>query len=316
LDLQSGISGSVREKITVRPMTAAVGAEIGGISLAQPLSIEARKTLIDSLNQWGVIAIRGQSIGIEELKRFGEALGPTTLAHPHADGMQGHSGVWERTVDEYKHRLQEDKEAMITRRPPKDYKGWHIDLSYVVNPVRYSVLHGVEIPDFGGDTVFCSLRYAYAALAPQIRAFLDTLSAVHQSDDHYSIQGRPRRANIPIKSYASIHPLVRIHPETGARVLFFNPGAITHFPGLKEREGKWLFDFLSAEICRIEYMVRIRWEPGTVLVWDNQQLVHAGPADYQFMDARRTVRRVTVKGERPIGASGFVSESLEGDPWE
>jgi taurine dioxygenase len=104
-----------------------------------------------------------------------------------------------------------------------------------------------------------------------------------------------------------------VHPETGEKVLFFNPGVITHIVGLKERESQALIELLFGEVTRPEYAVRFRWAPKSLVVWDNQAVAHAGPIDYAHFDLPRVVRRITVAGELPKGVDGFVSRALEGE---
>ena len=106
---------------------------------------------------------------------------------------------------------------------------------------------------------------------------------------------------------------MRLHPETGERILFFNAGTITHFSGLKERENRFLLDLLFHEISRPEYQVRFRWQPKSLVVWDNAAVSHAGPIDYAQFSLGRRVRRITVAGDLPEGVDGFRSQPLEGE---
>ncbi|MCY1246348.1 Taurine catabolism dioxygenase TauD, TfdA family [compost metagenome] len=113
--------------------------------------------------------------------------------------------------------------------------------------------------------------------------------------------------------FVSLHPLIRIHPETGEKVLFVNPGTTSHIVGLKEPESQGLLDILVNEIMRPEYQVRFHWSPHSLVLWDNQAVAHAGPIDYAHFDLPRVVRRITVAGELPQGPDGFRSQPLEGE---
>jgi alpha-ketoglutarate-dependent sulfate ester dioxygenase len=174
------------------------------------------------------------------------------------------------------------------------------------------VLYGVEIPPYGGDTLFSNLIEAYRGLSPPIRTLIDGLQAVHRTGD--SDSGRkPRRDGRSSGPFASLHPLVRVHPETGEKLLFLNPGTTSHIVGLKERESQALIDLLYGELTRPEYQVRFHWRPKSLVVWDNQAVAHAGPIDYAHFDLPRAVRRITVAGEPPKGPDGFASRPIEGE---
>src|SRR5262249_46402084 len=113
--------------------------------------------------------------------------------------------------------------------------------------------------------------------------------------------------------FVSLHPLVRLHPETGEKLLFLNPGTTSHIVGLKEPESQALLDLLNSELTRPEYTVRFRWAPKSLGVGDNQAVAQAGPIDYAQLDLPRVVRRITVAGDLPQGPDGFRSRPLEGE---
>ena len=300
-------------RIIVEPVTPLIGAEISGVDLRQPLDQAALEEIHAALMQWRVIFFRDQDISNEQLKAFGRAFGPLTPAHPISNGLEQHPEIWERAADEYRTRRTRSDTRPPGRQPPRDYKGWHIDITFVANPNRYSILHGVSIPPYGGDTLFANLAAAYEGLSPKIRALIDDLQAVHQTSGYDSETREPRRDGRSTGPFVSLHPLVRIHPETGERILFFNPGTVTHVVGLKERESQALLDLLFHEVTRPEYAVRFRWAPKSLVVWDNQAVAHAGPIDYAHFDLPRVVRRITVAGELPVGPDGFTSRPLEGE---
>jgi len=302
------------DRITVTPVTPVIGAEISGVDLSRPLDAETFAEVRKAINHWRVIFFRDQDLSNEALKAFGRQFGPLTPAHPIADGLEEHPEIWERQIDEYRTRRARNETLPPGREPPRDYKGWHIDITFVANPNSYSVLYGAVIPPYGGDTLFSNLVLAYEGLSPQIRDLVDGLQAVHRTSG-YDFQGaRPaRRDGRQPGPFVSLHPLVRLHPETGEKVLFMNPGTISHIVGLKERESHALLDLLYGEITRPEYQVRFHWRPGSLVVWDNSAVAHAGPIDYAHFELPRAVRRVTVAGELPKGPHGFVSRPLEGE---
>jgi len=111
----------------------------------------------------------------------------------------------------------------------------------------------------------------------------------------------------------AVHPLVRVHPETGEKALFLNPGVVSHIVGLRAHESQKLLEVLIEEVTRARYHVRFHWEPHSIAFWDNRCLAHVGPVDYDFFDFPRTVNRVTLTGDLPVGPDGFVSHPLEGE---
>ncbi|MDB5711394.1 MAG: taurine dioxygenase [Sphingomonas bacterium] len=299
--------------ITVDPVTPTIGAEISGIDLRQPITPEIAADIQKALHDWRVVFFRDQDISNDQLKAFGRAFGPLTPAHPISEGLEDHPEIWERTVDEYRTRRERNTSLPPGREPPRDYKGWHIDITFVANPNRYSILHGVEIPPYGGDTLFTNLIAAYEGLSAPIRTLIDGLQAVHRTTDYDGGNRGPRKDGRSTGPFVALHPLVRIHPETGEKLLFLNPGTISHIVGLKEPESKALLDLLFYEATRPEYQVRFHWRPKSLVVWDNQAVAHAGPIDYAQFDLPRAVRRITVAGELTRGAEGFVSRQLEGE---
>jgi len=301
-----------RTTIQIRPLTPVIGAEISGIDLRRPLDDATVAALKEAIHKWRVLFFRNQPITDAQQLAFGRAFGPLTPAHPIAEGLAEHPEIWERKAEEYRTRRAEVK--IPTERPRRDNKGWHIDITFVANPNRYSILRGVEIPPYGGDTLFSNLVLAYEGLSEPIRKLIDPLKAVHGNGGYDSIgTGRIRRDGRKAGPFVSLHPLVRIHPETGEKVLFVNPGTTSHIVGLKEPESRGILDILINEITRPEYQVRFHWSPHSLVLWDNQAVAHAGPIDYTHFELPRVVRRITVAGELPQGPDGFRSQPLEGE---
>jgi taurine dioxygenase len=303
-------------RIKVAPVTPVIGAEISGVDLRQPLDPHAVEDIKKALRQWRVVFFRDQDITNDQLKAFGRAFGPLTPAHPISEGLPDHPEIWERTIEDYRVRRKDNDTRPPSATPPRDYKGWHIDITFVANPNKYSILHGAEIPPYGGDTLFSSLVAAYENLSPPIRTLIDGLQAVHRTSNYDGAQGRARQDRRNTGPFVSLHPLVRVHPDTGEKLVFFNAGTTSHIVGLKQLESEALLDLLYHEVTRPEYGVRFRWSPKALVVWDNQAVTHAGPIDYAHFDLARVVRRITVAGELPRGPDGFVSKPLEGELFE
>lgn len=301
-------------KILIEPVTPVIGAEIGGVDLSQPLDPATTQEIHAALLKWRVLFFRDQELSNEALKAFGRTLGPLTPAHPIAEGLYDHPEIWERRVDEYRVRRIENDNLAPGARRPRDYKGWHIDITFVANPTSITLLRGVEIPDFGGDTLFADLGGLYETLSPALQGFLDGLRAIHARDD--GADGRPPRPRTDGRQpgpFASLHPLVRVHPETGKKVLFLS-GFIRRIENLRSSESVALLDYLNAELAgRAELHARFRWTPNSLAVWDNRAVAHAGPVDGKLIAGERLVHRTTVAGDLPKGPDGFVSRPLVGE---
>lgn len=291
-------------------VTSVIGAEVEGVDLSRPLDAATIAAVKQAVLEHKVLIFRDQKITDEDHLRFSRYFGPLTPAHPISAGLERHPEIWERGAQEYRDRLtkkiagQDDPAA----KPPREREGWHIDITFVANPNHYSILRGVEIPEYGGDTLFADLEAVYDTLSPTFQKLLDGLQAVHGLGE-YDAGGEERRV-----AYKALHPLVRIHPETGRKSLFLNVGITSRIVGLSGGESRALLDYLKSEIVtRADCQVRVRWHPDTLVIWDNRATSHAGPIDYAHFEQRRVVRRTTVAGDLPVGADGFVSRALEGD---
>ena len=137
--------------VVIEPVTPTIGAEISGIDLSQPLGAATVAAIQQALHRWRVVFFRDQHLSNDQLKAFGRSFGPLTPAHPIADGLEDHPEIWERAINEYRTRRAANDIRTPSARPPRDYKGWHIDITFVANPNRYSILYGVQIPPYGGD---------------------------------------------------------------------------------------------------------------------------------------------------------------------
>jgi alpha-ketoglutarate-dependent sulfate ester dioxygenase len=208
-------------------------------------------------------------------------------------------------------------------------RGWHIDITFVANPAAISVLRGVEVPSQGGDTAFADLQALYNGLSAPLRGLVDGLKSIHVRDDAGNGVIRPPRYDgRPTGPFAALHPLVRVHPETGRKSLFLSSGFVKAIDGLHPSESATLLDYLNEELAgRPDLQVRFRWSPGAIVVWDNRSTSHFGPIDGPQVKQQRIVHRTTVGGDLPVGPGGFVSRPLAGElfgaisraravPWE
>ena len=270
--------------LTIRRVAGALGAEISGVDLAQDLPDGVVAEIRAALVEHQVIFFRDQDLSPARQVAFGRRFGPLNI-HPYVRGMEGYPEVME-----------------IIKEPGDRTNfggGWHSDTSCLERPAIGSILHAIELPEWGGDTLFSSQVAAYEALSPGMKATLEGLRAVHSAGREYSAQGHSaqKRSSMSVAEAEGavgefIHPVVLAHPESGRKALYVNPAFTMRFEGWTKRESRPLLDFLF-EHCRYEgYTCRFAWKPGSVAFWDNRQVWHFALNDYPGQ--RRHMRRVTV----------------------
>lgn len=274
-------------RIRVRPIAGALGAEIEGVDLAQPLDeatvAEIRLALLDHL----VIFLRDQELTPEQLKRFGGHFG-AFHTHAYVKGLDGHP------------------EIMVVAKEGADrfnFGGeWHSDVTFEERPPLGSILYAKEVPDYGGDTLFANMYLAYETLSPGLRRMLAPLTGVSSSrkadasatrEDRRSSDGR---ADAPEVLEAE-HPVVRTHPETGRKALYVNVGHTVRFKGMTAAESAPILEYLFRHIERPEFHCRFRWSEGAMALWDNRCTQHYPVNDYHGF--RRVMHRITLRGDRP-----------------
>jgi taurine dioxygenase len=294
--------------IEVLPVAGHIGAEIRGVDLRRALAPQDVKAIREALLKWKVIFFRDQPLSHEQHVAFTRQFGEPTVGHPVYGYVEDHPQIY--SVG--RNRLQSRHEGEQLIRP---WTGWHTDVTAAVNPPAASILRGVVIPPYGGDTQWTNLVEAYAGLSPTLRGFVDTLRGIHQftPPEGQSATEEFLRKN-RARPLVSEHPLVRVHPVSGERALYVSPQFLQRVTGLKPRESRQLLDLLFEHVVRPEYTVRFRWEAGSIAFWDNYTTAHLAPRDIFALDFDRQLFRVTLKGEVPVGVDGRASTAIEGEP--
>jgi taurine dioxygenase len=303
--------------ITVRRVAGHIGADISGVDLSEPLDERGIQQITDALHRYKVIFFRGQRLDHAAQIAFGRQFGELTYAHPHDDAPpEGHPEIFTVDPDRYNKRYGEGYVKETKRRQYSYFTGWHTDVTAAVNPPAASILRAETVPEFGGDTSWTNLVSAYEGLSAPVKAFVDTLRAEHRYGGSEKPSGGGAYAQrVNDNLLVAIHPVVRVHPVTGERAVFVNPGFTSHIVDVTARESKAILDLLYSEITRPEYTVRLRWEPGTVAFWDNRATAHLAPRDIEHLDVKRTLHRITLIGDRPVGPDGRESELVSGRPF-
>ena len=278
------------DRIRVSPLAPALGAEVAGVDLSQPVddaaADEIRRAFADHL----VLFFRGQEITPAQQVAFAGLFGPVGT-YPFAAPIAEHPQV-----------------IAIVKEPHQttNFGGlWHTDTPYLERPSLGSVLYAREVPEYGGDTIWANGYRAWETLSQGLRVVLEPLRAVQSAArnkaklraDHLK-DGSMRGHNLEEMDLRQAeHPVARTHPVTGRKALYLSPAHTVNFVGWSEAESAPLLDYLFDQITAEENTCRFRWTKGTVAVWDNRCSLHYPLNDYH--GHRREMHRVTIDGERP-----------------
>lgn len=290
------------KNIEAIPLAAAMGAEIRGVQIGN-IDDETFAEIEHALFRHKMIYFRDQSITHGDQEGFASRFGPFA-EDAYTKGVEGHENV-QPVIKE-----ADASAAMIFG------SGWHTDSPFLSHPPAISLLRGVDIPPYGGDTQWANSALAYAMLSDKMKSIVDSLN-VHMSmknvlaiaqqtmkpDD--SALGRlaatkdmgPLSEDMAKKVRGSFHPLVRTHPKSGERSLYCDKTYAVGFEGMNEEESRPILQFLSDHITQPAFTCRLRWEPKTIVIWDNRLCVHQAFNDYDGF--RREMYRCTIAGESP-----------------
>ena len=271
----------------VKPLSGAVGAVLSGIDISEELSADAIAEIRQAWLEHLVIFFRDQQLSDERLMAFGRRFGDLYL-HPNLAKKGPNPEV-----------IHVVKEPDATRVVGAE---WHTDTAHVECPPMGAILHALEVPPRGGDTLFANQYLAYEALSDGLKAALDGMKAVHNdsrvagpnANKGRSTQTRDDEEWTPTEN---AHPVIRTHPETGRKALFVNVASAHKFEGMRRAESAALLQYLFKHATRPEFTCRFNWEPGSVAFWDNRCLKHIAVNDYQ--GHRRDMRRVQLVGDKP-----------------
>ena len=274
--------------IRVTPIAGALGAEIDGVDLSRPLdtgSIRAiRQALLDHL----VVFFRDQELTPSQYMAFAERFG-APVEYPMISGIEGYPFIIE---------IVKEADQKV------NFGGiWHADTTYLERPAMGAMLHALEVPPHGGDTIWANQYLAYETLSEPLRRFLDGITVINSSakadvsktrEDMIEQEGR----TAPRPEFLSEHPAVRTHPETGRRSLFLNTAHTSHFKGMTEEESAPILQYLFQHQVRPEFTCRFSWRKGSLAFWDNRCTQHNPINDYHGY--RRVMRRISLAGGRPV----------------
>jgi taurine dioxygenase len=272
-------------KLQIRRVGYALGAEVTGLDLREPIGASAIAEIRAAWLEHIVLCFPGQDLEAEHLSSFANLFGELddNRALPHLRHPD-HPAVY-----------------VIVNKPlvikGKSYSGgaasqWHTDLSYTSRPGTAGFLIAKELPDVGGNTMFANMYLAYEHLSPTLQRMIDPLEGIHDittgatylKGDPPAIQAEKRRLNPPVA-----HPVVRVHPEAGRKALFLGEN-VRQFAGMTEEESRPLIAYLNSHATRHEFVYRHSWRANDLVMWDNRCALHYAVLDYDPGQLRRLLR--------------------------
>ena len=271
--------------VTVKPLKDGFGAEIAGIDLSRPVGGEDRDAVYGAFLDHHLIIIRGQALSAEQVtaaaRIFGDNLEPHLFEHFHHPDTPLIM-VLSNRVEDGKPKGMADAGSF-----------WHTDVSYKPNPAKATMLYALEVPDDGGDTLFCNLTAAYEALPEAMKSRLDGLRAVH--DYAYLPRDVFTSGKVTPPPDCS-QPLIRTHPETGLKAIYISPAYIVRIEGLADDDSEALKKEIYDHCLHDRFRMRFKWRTGDVVAWDNAALMHSATTKELDPAKPRTLWRATISG--------------------
>ncbi|MGW1717654.1 TauD/TfdA dioxygenase family protein [Streptomyces sp. NPDC002156] len=286
--------------IEIQKVTANIGARVSGVDIAKPLDEEQISAIREALNVHKALVFDEVDLDDEGQQAFVRHFGDLTTAHPTVSAVDGAPNVL--PVDSERGRAANH---------------WHTDVTFVLNPPQASTLRSITIPPYGGETLIASSAAAYRDLPEPLRQLADNLWAEHTNDYDYAVpdedldeQQAAQRAQFTSINFRTAHPVVRVHPVTGERGLFIG-GFAQRIVGLSVGESRKILDIFQAYVTRPENVLRHRWSPNQLVLFDNRITQHYAIDNYDGQPRR--LHRVTIAGDIPVGIEGKESYSITGD---
>lgn len=270
----------------IEPIGPTIGAEIHGLDLSRQIDQPTADALEEALVAHKVIYARDQNITTAQHVAFGRLFGKLEV-HPF------------RPEGEFPEIMVLDNHK---DNPVLSTDVWHSDTTFRECPTKYSILRCLVMPETGGDTLWADMCAAYDGLSQPIKQMIDGLNATHDFKNFRTLFTRSDDDQKRLREMEDLypnpsHPIVRTHPISGKKALFVNPQFTLRINGLKPDESDALLRLLYEQAHVPEYQFRLKWQPGTIVLWDNPSTQHYAANDYY--PNRRTMERVAVEGDRP-----------------
>jgi taurine dioxygenase len=277
-------------RIEVRPIAGTIGAEIHNVDVSEDLDEGTIGDIRQALLDHCVIFFRDQKLDVARHKAFTRRFGEIFI-HPNYKGTQA------------------DPEIIVITREPGDHRivgeDWHADTTMMPEPPMGAILYAIEVPPYGGDTLFANQYQAYETLSDGMKKMLSGMRALHSDRkvagpqaNRNAYRSTKVREDADWRETMSAHPVVATHPETGRKLLYVNASYTMGFEGMTEAESRPLLDYLLEHGHRPEFTCRFRWATGSIAFWDNRVCKHL--AIHDAGPFRRVMRRTQIAGGRRL----------------
>lgn len=277
------LAGLRWQHFAARQVGATLGAEISGVDITEPLAPEVVAELRQALLDYKVLFFRDQPLTADAHVRFARCFGDLEI-HPFIPPNPEHPEL-----------VRFEKTAEVAGYE----NSWHHDVTWREQPSMGAVLHAIEVPAVGGDTLFSDMYAAYDSLDDETKARLEGLVAVHDFMRSFGGQVPPERHAEMRERYPLVeHPVAVTHAETGRKLLYVNRNFVSHVVGLDPGESAELLARLCAVAATVEHQVRFSWQKDSVAFWDNRAVQHYASSDY--WPERRIMERASIVGPRPV----------------
>ena len=270
-----------------RPLSEALGAEIQGIDLSQPLDGSVFAAVKEAWLEHNILLFRNQDVCEESQIRFASYFGPLTSSIFTTTGEIPSPIMLVSNIR---------KDGKPIGELPDGEMWFHSDQCYIEKPCTGTMLYAIEVPSRGGNTIFGNMYTAYETLPEAMKSRLAGLKAMNMYD--YKVNSTSRTSQPASDAPRYVHPVVRTHPETGRKALYVNRLMTAYIEGVPAEESNSLLNYLFDHQEQRRFCYEHVWRKGDYLLWDNRCTIHAR-TDFPSTE-RRLLRRIIVLGEKPV----------------
>ena len=277
------------EFIKIKKVSGSIGAVIENVQLNNDLNEEVFDEIYDAFLKYQVIFFRDQKFSPESQKSFANKIG-TPIIYPFVKGLENFPEIVRiKKAPEEKHQWGET---------------WHTDVSYNPKPTKVIILKSVKIPPVGGDTMFSNMETAYDTLPDEMKEKIKDKKAVHSSlgAEAFVKKYKEMEGNGNLDEYSNIHPIVRVHPETGKKILYVNSMYTKQIIDMDKEESDNILKELFLHQERLDFTCRFKWTENAVAIWDNRSTQHQGLTDFfpnRGLGFERVMDRIAIEGDHP-----------------